>query len=192
MPTLFEFSNYFLCFLSFHGNIPQLTHLEKINSSFLISVLKTLDLVKMRWNLETSIFSKSPKCLRWEGRDLHLEKTILIWWYLQKLPFQIELLSTVPGWHKSSGDIISSSIKLAIFIFRPPSFSIVLGTMFVIKYFQTIYIGKDTRNSHKMCTNNEANRLAGGAPTRGPGFLTWAARWNHCRFLLLLPDISFF
>ena len=94
--------------------------------------------------------------------------------------------------NKSFGDIIPFSIKLAIFVFLPPTFSIVWGTIFVIKYFQTIYIGKDTGNSHRRCRNNEANRLAGGAPTRGLGFLTWAAHWNHSRFLLLLPDISCF
>ena len=47
-------------------------------------------------------------------------------------------------------------------------------------------------NSHRRRRNKEANRLAGGAPTRGPGFLTWAAHWTHSRFLLLLPDIIFF
>ena len=47
-------------------------------------------------------------------------------------------------------------------------------------------------NSPRRRRNKEANRLAGGAPTRGPGFLTWAAHWTHSRFLLLLPDIIFF
>lgn len=57
--------------------------------------------------------------------------------------------------------------------------------MFVIKYFQTIYIGKDTGNPRKGARIMRQNRLAGGGLPPVGRALTWAARWNPCRFLLL-------
>lgn len=80
------------------------------------------------------------------------------------------------------GTSFNSVHRLKAFIFLPPILVITLETTFVIKYFQTIDIGEDVRNSQRRCLGEEKDGLAGEAPTLGQGFLTLAACWKHSRF----------
>lgn len=64
---------------------------------------------------------------------------------------------------------------------------IILGIMFIIKYFETIDRGKGTGKSQRRYLGSGADGLAREASTPGKGFLTQVAHWDPSGVLLLLP-----